>query len=57
MPEDWRHLYLFWAGAPINYMSEIATMERESVLCPEHAAALNELLQDRQPVTFPPIED
>jgi hypothetical protein len=57
MPEDWRHLYLFWAAAPINYMSEIATMDRESVLCPEHVAALNALLQDRQPVTFPSIEE
>lgn len=48
LPKAWRCLLLFWAPRPVMDMTKIPqeTWDRDGVLCPEHARALDGLLKD-----------
>jgi len=47
-PEGWRWLLLYGRERPAPHVGDIPgkTWDRDTVLCPEHAAALNALLKD-----------
>jgi hypothetical protein len=48
LPEGWRYLLMYWAPEPVINFTEIPprSCDRDAVLCPEHARALDGLLVD-----------
>jgi hypothetical protein len=45
LPAGWVNLFTYWSARPVLQIMEIQHWQHDKVLCPEHAAILDEVLK------------
>jgi hypothetical protein len=57
LPDGWRWLLMYWAPRPPLRMTDIPaeTWDRDAVLCPQHAKALDGMLKELARWTSKPV--